>query len=196
MIPVLSLDTEHLRLDPFCTADYEYIVYVHEQSPRTTMDDVDHFRNDAEFLAYIENVLAGNATGWVLSHRQTGIRLGVVYFVDVLSSVTANFHPVLDLRSLKELVPTDGNGHRLRVMDEASREAIRYAVKVFSLQRVGAAFGAHNVQAIKLCERLGFQREGKICHGLRIDQQPVDLVLLGILSKEVLQWPSAQQQQS
>lgn len=188
MITVTELDTEFLQLRPFGPEDIDYIIGVHEASAETVFDDVDQFKTTEDFRAYILSLMTNNATGWVVRHDATETPLGVLYFVDILPGVTANFHPVIDRQALKDIEPKDALGQRLRVMDQAMRVAVPYMVERFSLQRVGGAFGAYNVPALRLCDRLGFRREGVIRHGVRIKDTPADLIVYGLIAQEIAAW--------
>ena len=188
MISVSELQTEHLELRPFGPEDLDYIIGVHEQSAATVFDDVDSFASTEDFRGYINALMAHNATGWTVRHAPTESAVGVLYFVDILQGVTANFHPVIDRTALKDIEPKDALGQRVRIMDEALRVAAPYMVERFQLQRLGGAFGAHNVPALRLCDRLGFRREGVIRNGLRIQSAPVDLIIYGLTAQEVRSW--------
>ena len=196
MITVPELKTDHLTLQPIGPDHVDYLIQVHQASRRTTFDDVDNWQEDSEFAKYILDSLAHNATGWILSHTETTIPLGTLYMVDILFGVTCNFHPVSDVGALKDLSPVDDRGRKIRTMDEAIAEVFPWCAENWKVQRIGGAFGAHNVPALKLCERVGMRKEGVIRHGLKVRGEPVDLVIYGLLQKEVQEWPSEQQRQS
>jgi RimJ/RimL family protein N-acetyltransferase len=188
MIPVIELRTPHLTLKPLGASDVEYLIGVHRASPRTTFDDVDRFDNDADFSTYILSALAGNATGWTIEHTETTVKLGTLYLVDILMGITANFHPVSDVMALKDLNPVDAQGRRLRSMDEAIQTAFPWCATMWKLQRIGGAFGSHNVPALKLCERLGMRREGVVRQGMKVNEQPIDLIIYGFTAQELAAW--------
>mgnify|MGYP001570913675 CR=1 FL=1 len=188
MIIVPDLTTEHLLLRPIGPGGADYLIGIHRASSRMVFDDVDSWDEDSTFTDYILESLQRNATGWLLLHAKTQIKLGALYFVDILEGITCNFHPVSDIGALKDAVPTDAHGHRLRTMDEAIKTAFPWCAEAWGLQRIGGAFGSHNVPSLKLCERVGMRKEGVVRNGVKIKGKPVDLVIYGLLREEVDAW--------
>ncbi len=71
-----------------------------------------------------------------------------------------------------------GYGH------EALRLALQFAFHELNLHRVQLTVFAYNEHAIRLCEKLGFRREGTYREFMRRDGQRYDMYLYGLLRHE------------
>ncbi len=67
---------------------------------------------------------------------------------------------------------------------EAMRLTMRFAFHELNLHRLQLTVFGYNEAAIKLYERLGFQREGAFREYLRRDGERHDMILYGILARE------------
>ena len=185
MISVTDLDTEFLQLRPFGPEDHDYLVALHEQQRVTTMDDVETFQSGDDLHVHLRDLLNAQMTGWVVYHEGSECRVGAFYVTNLLSGVGALINPVSDIPALKDLVPVDAMGRRLKIMDEAALVVMPYLFERFNLQRIGGAFYSTNVPGIRFCQRIGMRAEGIIRHGSRVNGQPVDVHLFGLLKSEV-----------
>lgn len=175
MIPVVSLETEHLILRPVGPEDYDYLLDLHGQ----------HGYRSAQYKVNLSEMLRSNNICWIVLDKKSREKLGTIYFTEIIENVMANIHPILDVKAVKRAQPMNGDGKQLRVMEDASKKAVVFMVERFDLQRVGGVFRAHNIPAIKLCNRIGFVKEGLIRHGFRDNGKPRDMVIMSILAQEV-----------
>ena len=68
---------------------------------------------------------------------------------------------------------------------EALTLALRFAFDELNLRRVQLTVFSYNTRAIATYERLGFTREGTFREALQRDGQPYDMLLYGLLRREV-----------
>jgi RimJ/RimL family protein N-acetyltransferase len=68
--------------------------------------------------------------------------------------------------------------------EEALRLLVRFAFDELNLRRVQLTVFSYNEPAIRLYEKLGFQREGVFREFLRRDGQVYDMLLYGLLRRE------------
>ena len=76
-----------------------------------------------------------------------------------------------------------GQGHAL----SALRRLFRYARDEMQLRRIEADVDPRNAASLRLCERLGFQREGYARERWVVAGEVQDAVLLGLLLRDLLE---------
>ncbi len=74
---------------------------------------------------------------------------------------------------------------------EAGQLGLRFAFQELNLHRLTATVFSYNVASLRLCEKLGFRREGVYREFLQRDGQRYDMILFGLLRHE---WPALGQQ--
>lgn len=67
---------------------------------------------------------------------------------------------------------------------EAGQLGLRFAFAELNLHRITATVFSYNAASLRMCEKLGFQREGVFREFLRRDGQRHDMILLGLLHHE------------
>ncbi len=67
---------------------------------------------------------------------------------------------------------------------EAGRLALDFAFQELNLHRINATVFSYNTASLRMCEKLGFSREGVFREFLQRDGQWHDMILLGILRRE------------
>jgi RimJ/RimL family protein N-acetyltransferase len=161
----------------------DYITGLHRLASRSVFDDIER-DSIYVFKDRIKQAVDVDTLGWVCWMKEPVVRVGIVYFSNVILGVNAIFHPILDVGGYRNYVKSNGS-IRIRVMDEASLVAIRYVFSNLKLQRITGAYFVYNKLMINLCKRLGFREEGIIRHGTKVDGKPVDMIIMGLLREEV-----------
>lgn len=67
---------------------------------------------------------------------------------------------------------------------EACRLALDFAFNELNLHRITGTVFSYNAASLRMCERLGFQREGVFREFLERGGQRYDMILLGLLQRE------------
>lgn len=185
MRKIIPLETKRIRLMPYTTNDDSYVVDLHGKESNSVFDDFDKPKSGEEFKNRIKDYANTHSIGWICWIKVPVLRIGVVSFSNIIPGISALFHPILDVENYKVLLRRNGKVSHKGLIEEASESAISYIMKEFQLQRITGGFFKHNKLAVNLCKRLGFKEEGIIRNGTRLNNQPVDMVILGILREEI-----------
>ncbi len=185
MLDIQPIITQNLYLIPYKKEFDEYIMHLHDKSFSTTYDDNDPVKSRQQYLDYIHSLIETNvAAPWIVRHKKFKLNLGIIYLTDIVQSITANLHPIIDREGYKMYLELNGKD-KFNFMEEAAKEVLRYGFNNFKLQRIGGAFFKRNRFAIDFVKRLGFQQEGYIRRGTKVKNKPEDLIILGILKEEI-----------
>ena len=186
MIRVMPIECDDFKLMPYTTNDDNYIIRLHDASGFYTYDDVDRPKDSLMHKQRIKFAIDINTVGWICWLKEPVLRIGMVYFSDIILGIGAMFHPVIDKDGYKLYIERNHHFGKESPMLIISRQAIKYVFNLLKLQRVSAGFFTFNLLAINLCKKLGFKEEGVIRCGSKVNGKPVDIKILGLLKEEVL----------
>jgi ribosomal-protein-alanine N-acetyltransferase len=171
-LPVLT--TKRLILREISILDlqdmYEYAVlpYVGPEAgwkPHTSIEETLNI-----IRMFIETNKKGDVGVWAIVDKQQGKMIGTIELYNYVNRYKAEIGYVLNPSYW-------GKG----IVVEAGEAILRYAFNTLGLKRVEAGVFVDNHQSIRVCEKLGFKKEGVARKGyLRYDGQIFDKVVFGI----------------
>ena len=171
-----TLTTERLILRPLEAADAEdlYDAYRRPEAMRF-MDDAAH-TSAAETKKMVDGMLDGPGTVWTVRTTEDGPALGYVDYIGNAGVPGMGYflHP-----------DHWGNGY----MSEAVRGALDYGFDKMELDRVELWISEENTASVRLAERVGFRRRGRMRQKYHQDSVGHDKIVYGI-TKE--QWRTGQ----
>lgn len=186
MIKIVPIEFGSFKLMPYRILDNGYVMRLHNRAGSFIYDDdVYNLRDDRVHLARIKTSIETNTVCWICWEKELMLRFGMLYFTDIVVNVNAVFHPVIDREGYRSYISRNNHINKESPMFEVSKVAIKYMFQVLNLQRVSGSFFMYNLSAINLCKRLGFKEEGVVRKGARVNEQPVDVKILGLLREEV-----------
>ena len=134
--------------------------------------------------ARIKNSADTNSICWIIWIKEPVVKVGVIYFTDIIPKISAVFHPVLDRAGYKRYVLFNKFMSKLNIIEDASNLCIKVAFDLLQLERITGGYFEYNFNAINLCKKLGFVKEGLIRNGTKVNDIPTNIVILGLLRKE------------
>ncbi len=171
-----TLTTERLILRPLEAADAEdlYDAYRRPEAMRF-MDDAAH-TSAAETKKMVDGMLDGPGTVWTVRTAEDGPALG---FVDYIGNA--------GVPGMGYFLHPDhwGNGY----MSEAVRAALDYGYDEMGLDRVELWISEENTASVRLAERVGFRRRGRMRQKYHEDTVGHDKIVYGITAE---QWRTGQ----
>ena len=181
---IQSIETENLKLMPYRTVDDDYITKLHSNWKHSIFDDFE-INSLNNFNNRIKQAIDTDTLGWVCWEKKIPVRIGIVYFTNIIPQISALFHPVCDIAGYKIYLKNNNGRIHSRIMDEACLAGIKYIFKNLNLQRITGAYHSDNRAMLNLCKRLGFKQEGVIRKGTRLDNSPIDIITFGLLKEEI-----------
>lgn len=185
MYKIDTLESINLILKPYSTNDCEYVCKVHAQNDYFIWDDLDNPKNSNNFIDKMNQFLNTNSFGWVCWLKAYNIRVGILYFTNVLPELSAMVHPISDRDGYRNYLKSCNGNVRIKIMQEAVMISSKYAFSFFNLLRITGGFFDYNFPAINLCKSVGFKDEGVIRNGTRHNGKIVNIKLLGLLKDEI-----------
>jgi len=179
MIKAQNLDTPNMRLMTYTVSENSYIADVHRKVQLSVLDDAEGPVNFTQLDPKIKQYMDSDTVGWVCKTKNPVQKIGLVYFSNVIPGLSALFHPVFDIAGY--LVYLRNGGNRFTPTVEFSQVALNYMFNTLKLQRVTGVFFDCNVNAINLCKKLGFEQEGIMKKGTKVNNKPIDTVILGLV---------------
>ena len=171
-----TLTTERLILQPLTAADADDL-YDAFRRPEAMhfMDDPLH-TSTAETRKMVDGMLSGPGTIWTIRTAAEGPALG---FVDYIGNA--------GVPGMGYMLHPDhwGNGY----MTEAVRAALDYGFDEMGLDRVELWISEENTASLRLAERAGFRRRGRMRQKYHKDESGHDKIVYGITAE---QWRTGQ----
>ena len=171
-----TLTTERLILQPLTAADADdlYDAFRRPEAMRF-MDDPLH-TSAAETRKMVDGMLSGPGTVWTVRTAADGPALG---FVDYIGNA--------GVPGMGYFLHPDhwGNGY----MSEAVRAALVYGFDEMGLDRVELWISQENTASLRLAERAGFRRRGRMRQKYHKDESGHDKIVYGITAE---QWRTGQ----
>ena len=171
-----TLTTERLILQPLTAADADdlYDAFRRPEAMRF-MDDHLH-TSAAETRKMVDGMLSGPGTIWTIRTAADGPALGFVEYIGNAGVPGMGYmlHP-----------DHWGNGY----MTEAVRAALVYGFDEMGLDRVELWISQENTASLRLAERAGFRRRGRMRQKYHKDESGHDKIVYGITAE---QWRTGQ----
>ena len=171
-----TLTTERLILQPLTAADADDL-YDAFRRPEAMhfMDDPLH-TSAAETRKMVDGMLSGPGTIWTIRTAADGPALGFVEYIGNAGVPGMGYmlHP-----------EHWGNGY----MNEAVRAALDYGFDEMGLDRVELWISEENTASLRLAERVGFRRRGRMRQKYHKDTVGHDKIVYGITAE---QWRTGQ----
>lgn len=171
-----TLTTERLILRPLAASDAEdlYDAYRRPEAMKF-MDDPAH-SSAAETGEMVAGMLNGPSTTWALCTAEDGPALGIVEYIGNAGVPGMGYmlHP-----------EHWGNGY----MSEAVRAALDYGFDEMGLDRVELWISEENRASLRVADRVGFRRRGRMRQKYRQDATGHDKIVYGITAE---QWRTGQ----
>jgi len=175
MIP--PLETPQLSLRPLKDTDFaDYFEYA--QDPLVSGPGMwVPYPSEAAARADFERVLSLYSSGlmwWALEHRRTGKMIGRCQLAaydpdDAHAELTYALH---------------SHFWRQGLMTEAARAVLRYGFEELKLNRVSAQVFTDNIGSIRLLEKLGMVKEGRLRQYRQVRGKPEDVDIYSLLRGE------------
>lgn len=175
-LPVLTTNRLILRdisiLDARDMYEYACLPYVGPQAGWKPHGSIDETIRVIQI--FIETKKSGDLGVWAIVDKKTGKMIGTIELYNYVPRYKAELGYVLN--------PTFwGRG----LVVEAGKALLKYAFNTLGLKRVEAGAFIDNHQSIRVCEKLGFKREGIARKGyLRYDGLILDKVVFGITDED------------
>lgn len=186
MYKIDILESTNLILKPYSTNDSDYVCKVHSQNDYYIWDDLENPHSTAAFRDKMNLFLNNNTFGWVIWYKTFTLKVGVLYFTNMISGLSTMIHPISDRQGYRDYLKLCNGNPRIKIMQEALSIACPYVFNKFKLLRITGGFFDYNTLVIHLCKNIGFKEEGLIRNGTRHNNQIVNIKLLGLLKEDVI----------
>jgi RimJ/RimL family protein N-acetyltransferase len=176
--PRIPLRTERLRLRYYRDGDAESLLryYGREDTTRYLLDgpwDEEKARHEvSERKGRLHIEAAGYAVSLVVEEGETIVGDITLWAVD----------HTLSLGEMSWVFDPDASGRGLAT--EAARAVLDLAFDHYGMHRVRARMDARNTASARLCERLGFEREGLLRQDWFIKGEWTDTLVYGLLAPD------------
>ncbi len=171
-----TLTTERLVLRPLAASDAEDLYDVYRRPEAMQFMNEPAHSSAVETVKMVEGMLTGPGTVWTVRTAEDGPALG---FVDYIGNAGV---PGMGYMLHPEHW---GNGY----MSEAVRAALDYGFDEMGLDRVELWISEENRASLRLAERVGFRRRGRMRQKYHQDATGHDKIVYGITAE---QWRTGQ----
>lgn len=182
MYKIDRLETVDIVLMPYNNIEDDYITKLHKLSSKFVLDDN---KRNSNFSNVIKNSINSDTTGWICLTKKPIIRIGIVYFSHIEPQMSAMFHHIFDTNGYKMYLKNSGKQNQVLFLDSC-KTAIKYMFKKFGLHRISTTQFAYNTLSLNFCKKLGFVNEGLLRHGAIVNNQLIDVDVMGLLPNEML----------
>ena len=171
-----TLTTERLVLRPLAASDAEDLHDVYRRPEAMQFMDESAHSSASETVKMVEGMLTGSGTVWTVRTAEDGPALGFVDYIgnSGVPGMGYMLHP-----------EHWGNGY----MSEAVRAALDYGFDEMGLDRVELWISEENRASLRLAERVGFRRRGRMRQKYHKDSTGHDKITYGITAE---QWRTGQ----
>ena len=171
-----TLTSERLILRPLALADADDLYDVYRRREAMRFMDTPPHRSAADTREMIDGMLGGPGTTWSLRAAADSPALGFVEYIGNAGVPGMGYmlHP-----------DYWGNGY----MSEAVRTALDYGFDEMGLDRVELWIAEQNAASLRLAERVGFRRRGRLRQKYGKDATGHDKIVYGITAA---QWRTGQ----
>ena len=175
-----GLETERFILRQVNIEDYEdiYDIYCDEEAVKfqgiTNMTSMEQAKRSVTF--FLNGYRDKKFVKWCIARKEDNRVIGIITLHHI---ETCNFRAEIGYMLNRRY-------WRQNVMSEVGEKLLQYAFKEVEFNRIEAHIHPDNIASIKLCEKLGFQREGlkKQCDiNLRTNEFE-DRIILAILKSD------------
>lgn len=184
IMKTIILEDNNIILKPYSTNDMDYVINLHNKKANSVFDDIDKPNSTISMKDKINLSLNTDTLGWICWLKEPQLRFGIVYFSNIIPNINALFHPISDMQGYKKYILSK-SAMSIRLMDVASRLALKFALDSLQLQRISGVYFVKNLPIINLCNRLGFKTEGILRNGTRLNNIPQDTIMMSLLPGEL-----------
>jgi len=179
------LEGKKTLLFPFAPADFDYFFELYEQE-KYKFGELKKIGDKEQIKMFlIQSFASLSLLAWVgyTKEGKASRRAGIIYLFDITDR-SCSIHGVVDKQFLKGLAKRLKQKDKLTYTEDALRTVLNFCFTEFNRERVDTTIPKNNRLAIALVKKVGFKQEGILREYAKIDDNPIDVVILSILKKE------------